>query len=100
MTNRIRMPLISISCALIFYTVLGGVLGKSDPSSNNEKAYRDPGLYAEGRDGIKREYVTEPNLKPVPDGAIRGLLAALDPSSTYFTPEPYKGYLEHPQPGP
>ena len=100
MTNRIRMPLISISCVLIFYTVLGGVLGKSDPSSNNEKAYRDLGVYSEVLDRIKQEYVTEPNLKQVTHGAIRGLLEALDPYSTYFTPEQYKGYLEHPQPGP
>jgi len=44
--------------------------------------------------------VTEPDLKKVTDGAIRGLLEALDPYSTYFTPAEYKDYQEHPDLGP
>jgi carboxyl-terminal processing protease len=46
------------------------------------------------------DYVTEPNLQKVTDGAIRGLLEALDPYSTYFTPAEYQDYLKHPDPGP
>jgi carboxyl-terminal processing protease len=44
--------------------------------------------------------VTDPSLKKVTDGAVRGLLEALDPYSTYFTPQEYQEYLEHPVPGP
>jgi carboxyl-terminal processing protease len=100
MSNRIRALLISISSVLILYIVLGGVLGKSDSSKSSEKAYRDLGVYSEVLDRIKSDYVTEPNLNQVTDGAIRGLLEALDPYSTYFTPAQYKDYLEHPKPGP
>ena len=100
MSNRIRAILISISSVLILYIVLGGVLGKSDASNNNEKAYRDLGVYSEVLDRIKSDYVTEPNLNQVTDGAIRGLLEALDPYSTYFTPAQYKDYLDHPNLGP
>ena len=101
MSNRMRLSLISISCVLIFYIVLGGVLGRSDsPSSDNEKAYKDLGVYSEVLDRIKSDYVTEPNLKQVTDGAIRGLLEALDPYSTYLSPPQYKDYVDHPEPGP
>ena len=101
MSNRIRLSLISISCVLVFYIVLGGVLGRSDsPSSNNEKAYKDLGVYSEVLDRIKSDYVTEPDLKHVTDGAIRGLLEALDPYSTYLSPPQYKEYVDHPEPGP
>jgi carboxyl-terminal processing protease len=100
MSTRIRALLISISSVLIFYIVLGGVLGKSDSSTTSEKAYRDLGVYSEVLDRIKSDYVTEPNLNHVTDGAIRGLLEALDPYSTYLTPTQYKDYLAHPEPGP
>lgn len=100
MSNRIRALLISISTVLILYIVLGGVLGKSDSTSSSEKAYRDLGVYSEVLDRIKSDYVTEPNLNQVTDGAIRGLLEALDPYSTYLSPAQYKDYEEHPNPGP
>lgn len=98
MTNRIRATLITTSLALMSYVVVGGLLGKSDTSS--EKTYRDLGVYSEVLNRIKQEYVTDPDLKKVTDGAIRGLLESLDSYSTYLTPEQYKEYLQHPDPGP
>jgi len=99
MTNRIRAILISVSLLLMSYVVVGGLLGKSDTSSS-EKTYRDLGVYSEVLNRIKQEYVTDPDLKKVTDGAIRGLLESLDPYSTYLTPEQYQDYLQHPEPGP
>ena len=98
MTNRIRATLISISLILMSYVVVGGLLGESETSS--EKTYRDLGVYSEVLNRIKQEYVTDPDLKKVTDGAIRGLLESLDPYSTYLTPEQYQDYLQHPDPGP
>ena len=98
MTNRIRAALISISLILMSYVVVGRLLGDSQTSS--EKTYRDLGVYSEVLNRIKQEYVTDPDLKKVTDGAIRGLLESLDPYSTYLTPEQYQDYLQHPDPGP
>ncbi|MFB3923892.1 MAG: S41 family peptidase [Terriglobia bacterium] len=98
MTNRVRFILITSSCIVVFYIVLGGLLGKNDSSS--EKTYRNLGVYSEVLSRIKNEYVTEPDLKKVTGGAIRGLLEALDPYSTYFTPQEYQEYLRQPVPGP
>jgi len=98
MTNRIRAALISISVVLMSYVVVGRVLGNSQASS--EKTYRDLGVYSEVLNRIKQEYVTDPDLKKVTDGAIRGLLESLDPYSTYLTAQEYQDYLQHPDPGP
>ncbi len=98
MTNRIRVFLISISCFVIFYVVLGGLLGKND--STKESTYKNLGVYSEVVSRIKSDYVTEPDLKKVTGGAIRGLLEALDPYSTYMSPEEYKAYQKQPEPGP
>ncbi len=98
MTNRIRVTLISTSLVFLSYVVVGGLMGKSETSS--EKTYRDLGVYSEVLNRIKQEYVTDPDLKKVTDGAIRGLLESLDPYSTYLTPEQYQDYMQHPDPGP
>src|SRR5579871_4079225 len=98
MTNRLRATLISISLVLMGYVVLGALLGKGETSS--EKTYRDLGVYSEVLNRIKQEYVTDPDLKKVTDGAIRGLLESLDPYSTYFNPQEFKDYLAHPESGP
>jgi carboxyl-terminal processing protease len=99
MNKRIRVLLLSMSGVVVFYVVVGGILGKTD-SSIREKTYRDLGVYTEVLSRIKSDYVTEPNLKKVTGGAVRGLLESLDPYSTYLPPDQYQDYLEHPKPGP
>jgi len=98
MSNRVRALLIATSCVLLFYVLLGGLLGKNDTSG--EKTYRNLGVYSEVLSRIKSDYVTEPDLSKVTNGAIRGLLEALDPYSTYFTPKEYQEYLKQPEAGP
>lgn len=103
MNHRIRVLLLTVSAALVSYIIVGGALGRSDTSSStpsNDQTYRDLGVYSEVLSRINSQYVTEPNLQKVTDGAIRGLLEALDPYSTYFTPDEFKAYLAHPAPGP
>jgi carboxyl-terminal processing protease len=99
MTKRVRLLVIFISSLLIFYVIIGGVLGRGS-TDQGEKSYRDLGVYSQVLSRIQQEYVTQPNLKNVTKGAIRGLLEALDPYSTYFTPAEYQQYLEHPDAGP
>lgn len=102
MNHRIRVLLLTVSAALVSYIIVGGALGRSDTSSTppSEQTYRDLGVYSEVLSRINSQYVTQPNLQKVTDGAIRGLLEALDPYSTYFTPDEFKAYLTHPEPGP
>lgn len=99
MTKRVRLLVITISSLLVFYVIIGGVLGQGSPDQG-ENSYRDLGVYSQVLSRIQQEYVTQPNLKNVTKGAIRGLLEALDPYSTYFTPAEYEEYLKHPDPGP
>ena len=96
--KRIRIALISISSVLILYIVVGAIFGRAD--SSTDQTYRNLGVYSEVLSRIKTDYVTEPDLHKVTGGAIRGLLEALDPYSTYFTREEYDEYLKHPDAGP
>ncbi len=98
MNRRLRYLITAISCVLVFYVVIGGLLGEG--ASTTDQTYRDLGVYSEVLARIKSDYVTQPDLHKVTGGAIRGLLEALDPYSTYFTPEQFKAYLADPEPGP
>jgi carboxyl-terminal processing protease len=57
-------------------------------------------VYSEVLSRIKSDYVTEPDLRKVTEGSIRGLLESLDPYSTYLSPEEYQEYQKHPDSGP
>jgi carboxyl-terminal processing protease len=98
MAKNLRLILISISCGLLLYAAMGAMLGRSQTS--NDRTYRDLGVYSQVLSRIQQEYVTQPNLTKVTRGAIRGLLSALDPYSTYFTARGYQAYLADPTPGP
>jgi carboxyl-terminal processing protease len=41
---------------------------------------------------IQTDYVEEPNITAVTNGALRGLLESLDADSSYLTPEDYKAF--------
>jgi carboxyl-terminal processing protease len=99
MSSRVRITLISTSCFVIFYAVLGGLLGNNG-DKRKDPAYKYLGVYSEVVSRIKSDYVTEPDLRKVTGGAIRGLLEALDPYSTYMTPEEFNAYQKNPEPGP
>lgn len=102
-SHRIRVLLFTVSAALVSYMIVGGMLSRGDTHSSaspSEQTYRDLGVYQEVLSRVSSQYVTEPNLQKVTDGAIRGMLEALDPFSTYFAPDQFKDYLAHPDPGP
>jgi carboxyl-terminal processing protease len=44
---------------------------------------------------VRSEYVEEPNIPAVTDGALHGLLESLDSNSSYLTPAEYKDYKAH-----
>ena len=49
-------------------------------------------MYSEVLRHIQSDYVTEPNIPVVTNGALRGLLESLDADSSYLTAEDYKAY--------
>ncbi|HTF45512.1 MAG TPA: S41 family peptidase, partial [Terriglobales bacterium] len=55
-------------------------------------AYRQINVYSEVLRHIQTDYVEEPNINAVTNGALRGLLESLDADSSYLTPEDYKAF--------
>jgi carboxyl-terminal processing protease len=67
--------------------------------SDQDGAYKQMGIYADVLKKIQTDYVTEPNIGDVTNGALHGLLEALDADSSYLTPTEYKIYSERPSSG-
>src|SRR3954467_11106509 len=93
MSRSIKALVLSVSAAIAMFAVLGG-LGVHASSTSNDGAYRQLGVYSEVLSRIKSEYVEEPNVPEVTDGALHVLLESLDANSSYLSPTEYKRYKD------
>src|ERR1700754_2790116 len=91
-----RIPKILLllgSVALVLTVFLGanatGVSASSDPQEN---AYRQINVYSEVLQHVQSDYVEEPNVGSVTNGALRGLLESLDSESSYLSPDDNRTY--------
>jgi len=91
MSKTTKAFLLIFSLVLVLFTVAGGLGVKA---SSNDGAYRQLGVYSEVLSRIRSDYVEEPNLPHVTDGALHGLLESLDANSSYLTPTEYKQYKQ------
>jgi carboxyl-terminal processing protease len=90
MSRLTKIAVVSLSVLIFSYVGLGYVLGKTD----DDKSYRSLSVYSEVLQRVQEDYVDEPNLSVVTDGALRGLLDSLDPYSGYLSPREYTDYKE------
>ncbi len=90
MSLRTKITILCVSLAIVLFTVVGGLSVKA--SAPTDGAYRQLGVYSEVLSRIRSEYVEEPNIPNVTDGALHGLLESLDANSSYLDPQEYKDY--------
>jgi carboxyl-terminal processing protease len=91
MSKATKTVLLVLSLALVLFTVAGGLGVKA---STGDGAYRQLGVYSEVLSRIRSDYVEEPNISHVTDGALHGLLESLDANSSYLNPAEYKEYKQ------
>ena len=88
-----KILLLAVSVALVLTVFLGvNSSGVNAASTENDGAYRQMRVYTEVLNHIQQDYVTDPNITEVTNGALRGLLESLDADSSYLTPADYKIY--------
>ncbi len=77
---------------MIVLALLCGVLiGKGwERTGHASETYEELKTFSEVLNQVQRHYVDETKTKELIQGAIRGMLATLDPHSAYMTPEIYK----------
>ena len=88
-----KIMLLAVSVVLVVAVFVGarstGVSASSEPQAD---AYRQIEVYSEVLRHIQSDYVEDPNIGAVTNGALRGLLESLDADSSYLTATDYKAY--------
>jgi carboxyl-terminal processing protease len=87
---KAKAAILLSSFALLVFMVVGGLGGVR--ASSNDGAYRQLQVYSEVLSRVNSEYVEDPNIPKVTDGALHGLLEALDSNSSYMSPKEYEEY--------
>ncbi|MGA7167784.1 MAG: S41 family peptidase, partial [Candidatus Sulfotelmatobacter sp.] len=90
---KTKATILVSSFAVLLFVVAGSLGGVH--ASSNDGSYRQMQVYSEVLSRVQSEYVEDPNIPKVTDGALHGLLESLDANSSYLTPEAYKTLKAH-----
>ncbi len=90
---KTKISILACSAVLLLFVIVGGMNGVR--ASSNEGAYRQMQVYSEVLSRVQQEYVEDPNIPAVTDGALHGLLESLDANSSYLNPAQYKDFKVH-----
>ncbi len=92
MSKTTKVIVLTLSFVLATFVVIGGLGVRAN--TNDDGSYRQLGVYSEVLSRIRTEYVEEPNISNVTNGALHGLLESLDANSSYLDPAEYKDYKQ------
>jgi len=90
---KIKAAILVTSFAVLLFVVVGSMGGVH--ASSSDGSYRQLQVYSEVLSRVRTEYVEEPNIPKVTDGALHGLLESLDPNSSYMSADAYKAFKAH-----
>ena len=93
MSIKMKATVLVSSAAVLLFIVVGGFDGVR--ASSKDGAYPQLQVYSEVLSRVRSEYVEEPNIPAVTDGALHGLLESLDADSSYLSAAQYKEYKAH-----
>jgi len=88
MNPRTRVLVLAISTPVLAFAVIGGYLGTV--IAREETTYQHLRVFEDVISLIMNNYVEDPELDKVMEGAMRGLAEGLDPDSAYLTPTEVK----------
>jgi len=92
MSKTTKLVVLGLSFLLASFIVAGGLGVRAN--TNDDGSYRQLGVYSEVLSRIRTEYVEDPNIPSVTNGALHGLLESLDANSSYLDPAEYKEYKQ------
>ena len=90
---KIKAAILVTSFAVLLFVVVGSMGGVH--ASSSDGSYRQLQVYSEVLSRVRTEYVEEPNIPKVTDGALHGLLESLDSNSSYLSADAYKSFKAH-----
>jgi carboxyl-terminal processing protease len=93
MSKITKLTVLVLSFLIASFVVVGALGVRADStSSSDDSSYKQLGVYSEVLSRIRTEYVEDPNISSVTNGALHGLLESLDANSSYLDPAEFKDY--------
>ncbi|MBV8206829.1 MAG: PDZ domain-containing protein [Acidobacteria bacterium] len=92
MSKASKILVLSLSGFFVLFTLAGTLRLKA---AADDGAYSEMKVYSEVLSRIRSEYVEDPSIPSVTNGALHGLLESLDPDSSYLTAAEYRNYKQH-----
>ena len=95
MPKTSKILLLAVSIALVLTAFIGmhsSPVSAAMEDQDGGGAYRQINVYTEVLRHIQSDYVSEPNIDAVTNGALHGLLESLDADSSYLGPADYTAY--------
>lgn len=93
MSTKIKAAILVPSAAVLLFMFVGRMDGVH--AASNDGAYRQLQVYSEVLSRVRSEYVEDPNIPAVTNGALHGLLESLDANSSFLSAAEYKEYKAH-----
>jgi carboxyl-terminal processing protease len=93
MSKKLQIALLTVSIFIVGFSVVGGMVHASSGGST-DGAYSHIQVYSEVLSHVRLDYVEEPNMPLVTNGALHGLLESLDANSSYLSPVEYKAFKQ------
>jgi carboxyl-terminal processing protease len=93
MSMKTKTAILTASVAVLLFSWVGGLSGVR--ASSKDGAYPELEVYSEVLSRVRGDYVEEPNIPVVTDGALHGLLESLDADSSYLSPSQFRDYKAH-----
>ena len=90
MSKKLKAAILTASVAVLLFTFIGNFVEVR--AGSGDGAYPQLSVYSEVLSRIRGDYVEEPNIPVVTDGALHGLLESLDANSSYLSADEYKHY--------
>ncbi len=82
MLHKGKLLVFVCSLAIVLYAVSAAFYGKVVAK---DEAYKELSVFMDALDKINKDYVEAPDMSKVQEGAMRGLMEALDPYSTFLS---------------
>lgn len=92
MLSKAKIVIVLLSAAFVGYGLIGGMLHNV---SAKDDAYRDLSIFTNVLNKVKEEYVEKPDLSKGIQGALQGMMEALDPYSSFVDAETYRELKDH-----
>ena len=94
MFSKVKFTVIFLSSLIVVYGLVGGMMNKV---SAGDDAYKDLSVFTDVLNKVRQDYVEQPDMEKAMQGALQGMMEALDPYASFVNADAYQEIKESKQ---